>query len=129
MDIQIQIGIGEAYDRLTILEIKLERIESEAKLKNVSKEYDYLVGTMAAIVSPKHEEDNLAKAVRRLKEVNEQLWDYEDAMREYERDNTFNDVFIQMARSIYKLNDERASIKKYINECHNSIFVEEKSYE
>ena len=50
-------------------------------------------------------------------------------MREYERDNTFNDNFIQMARSIYKLNDERASIKRYINECFNSIFVEEKSYE
>ena len=129
MDIQILIGIGEAYDRLTILEIKLGRIEDNKKLKNVSNEYEYLVGTMASIVFPKIEEQAIYKSVRRLKEVNEELWSLEDAMREYERDNTFNDNFIQMARSIYKLNDERASIKRYINECFNSIFVEEKSYE
>lgn len=128
MDILIQIGIGEAYDRLTILEIKLERIEDEKKLRNISKEYDYLVGVMATIVPPKDENNELSEATLRLKEVNKQLWDVEDALREYERDGVFNDTFIQIARSVYKLNDERASIKKLINEIHNSYFIEEKSY-
>lgn len=129
MDIQIQIGIGEAYDRLTILEIKLERIHDSNKLKNISNEYDYLVGTMATIVAPKSEEQAITESVRRLKEVNEQLWDIEDALREYERDELFNEDFVKLARSVYKLNDERAEVKRYLNKCHNSIFIEEKSYE
>jgi hypothetical protein len=128
MDIQIQIGIGEAYDRLTILEIKLERIEDEKKLKNISKEYDYLVSIMATIVPPKDENNELSKSIERLKEVNNELWDVEDALREYEKDNLFNEIFVKLARSVYKLNDVRASLKKYINKCHNSYFVEEKSY-
>jgi len=128
MDIQIQIGIGEAYDRLTILEIKLGRIEEEKKLKNISKEYDYLVSKMTTIVPPKDEDNKLSNSINRLKEVNTELWDIEDALREYENDGVFNETFIQIARSVYKLNDERASIKKFINECHNSYFMEEKSY-
>jgi hypothetical protein len=129
MDIQIQIGIGEAYDRLTILEIKLERINDSKKLENISNEYDYLVGTMATIVPPNDEDGSLLKSIRRLKEVNEELWDLEDALREYEKDNTFNEAFIKMARNVYKFNDERAFLKKTISQCHNSYFMEEKSYE
>ena len=128
MDIQIQIGIGEAYDRLTILEIKLERIEDANKISNISKEYDYLVGTMATIVPPNDEDGSLQEAIFRLKEVNRELWDLEDALREYEKDNTFDQAFITMARNIYKFNDERAALKKTINQFHNSYFVEEKSY-
>jgi hypothetical protein len=128
MDMLIQVGIGEAYDRLTILEIKLQRIEDAKKLGNVSREYDYLSGMMATIVQPKDEDRSLEKAILRLKEVNEELWDVEDALREYEKDNDFGKEFIALARSVYKLNDERSALKKTINQCHNSYFVEEKSY-
>lgn len=128
MDIVIQIGIGEAYDRLTILEIKLERIENEKKLRNVSREYDYLVGVMATIVRPKDGNNKLNDAIFRLKEVNSELWDIEDALREYEKEEDFGETFVKLARLVYKLNDERASIKKLISEMHNSYFIEEKSY-
>lgn len=128
MDMLIQVGVGEAYDRLTILEIKLQRIEDAKKLGNISREYDYLSGMMATIVEPKDEDHSLEKAILRLKEVNEELWDVEDALREYERDNDFGKEFIALARSVYKLNDERAALKKSINQCHNSYFIEEKSY-
>lgn len=128
MDIQIQIGIGEAYDRLTILEIKLSRVEDNKKIRNISNEYDYLVGTMATIVPPKDEDGSLSRTIKRLKEVNEELWDVEDSLREYEKNNNFDTLFIDLARSVYKLNDERSSLKKTISQCHNSYFIEEKSY-
>jgi len=128
MDLLIQMGIGEAYDRLTILEIKLGRIEDSNKLKNISREYDYLTGMMTTIVQPKDEDGSLHNAIVRLKEVNQELWDLEDALREYERDNIFDEAFITMARNVYKFNDERAALKKIINQYHNSYFVEEKSY-
>jgi hypothetical protein len=128
MDLLIQIGVGEAYDRLTILEIKLERIENPKKLKNINREYEYLRGMMTTLIEPKDESRILEKAILRLKDVNEELWDVEDALREYERDGDFGKEFVALARSVYKLNDERSSLKKIINECHNSYFVEEKSY-
>lgn len=128
MDLLIQIGVGEAYDRLTILEIKLERIENPKKLKNINREYEYLRGMMTTLIEPKDESRVLEKAILRLKEVNEELWDVEDALREYEKEGDFGKEFVALARSVYKLNDERSSLKKTINECHNSYFVEEKSY-
>jgi hypothetical protein len=128
MDLLIQIGVGEAYDRLTILEIKLERIENPKKLKNINREYEYLRGMMTTLIEPKDESRILEKAILRLKEVNEELWDVEDALREYEKEGDFGKEFVALARSVYKLNDERSSLKKTINECHNSYFVEEKSY-
>jgi hypothetical protein len=129
MDILIQIGIGEAYDRLTILEIKLERIEDHKKLRNISNDYDNLVSTMATIVRPSDEDGSLSEAIFRLKEVNKGLWDIENSLREYETELTFNANFISLARQVYILNDERASLKRIISERHNSYFIEEKSYE
>ena len=129
MDIQILIGIGEAYDRLTILEIKLEHIRDAKKIKNISNEYDFLLGKIAVIVPPKDEDGSLAKATYRLKEVNQELWDIEEALREYEKDNDFGELFVKLARNVYKFNDERSALKKTISQCHNSYFIEEKSYE
>lgn len=128
MDIQIKIGIGEAYDRLTILEIKLERIKDNNKIENITKEYEYLTSIMATIISPSDDDGLLEKSIFRLKEVNKELWDVEKDLREYEKNNTFDKAFIIMARNVYKFNDERADLKKIINKYHNSYFIEEKSY-
>jgi hypothetical protein len=128
MDIKIDIGIGDAYDRLTILQIKLDKIKDANKLNNISKEYDYLLLKMIKVISPDDDDNTLQKETLRLKEVNKKLWDIEDALRKYESKNDFGQEFIELARCVYKLNDERAAIKKTINEYYKSSFIEEKSY-
>lgn len=124
MIIDIKIGIGEALDRVSILEIKLESISDEVKLKNIKKEYDYLI----SILQPIEELDGTKLLYESLYKVNCSLWEVEDILRELEKNNDFGVQFIEAARSVYKLNDERADIKKRINLLYNSEFIEEKSY-
>lgn len=120
----IEISIGEAFDRLTILKIKSEKIKDEAKLTNVMKEYYYLQNLMKDELEV--DEDN--EDFKRLLEINETLWEVEDLLREFEKENSFGQEFIHLARSVYVLNDKRATVKKEINLAYGSQFVEEKSY-
>jgi hypothetical protein len=120
----IEISIGEAFDRLSILKIKSEKIKDEAKLTNVMKEYFYLQN----LLNEELEVDESNKDLISLLEVNQTLWDVEDLLREYEAKKDFGSNFVQLARSVYVLNDERAKLKKEINLAYGSEFVEEKSY-
>ena len=119
---KIEVSNGEIIDKLTILEIKLEKIDDPAKRKNIQKEYDLLRAKAAGILS---REDPL---YQQLKEVNLRLWEIEDRIRELERRKDFGEAFIETARSVYHENDHRAALKKQINEKTGSGLTEEKSY-
>ena len=120
----IEISIGEAFDRLTILKIKSEKIKDEAKLTNVMMEYFYLLNLMKEELEVDEDKEDF----KRLFNVNSQLWDVENKLRECEEKWDFTDEFIKLARAVYYLNDARAVIKKEINLSYGSQFVEEKSY-
>ena len=120
----IEISIGEAFDRLTILKIKSEKIKDEAKLTNVMKEYFYLQNLLSEELEVNEENEDF----KRLLEINETLWEVEDLLREFEAKQSFGFEFIELARSVYVLNDDRARVKKEINLAYGSQFVEEKSY-
>ncbi|MCU0474093.1 MAG: DUF6165 family protein [Bacteroidales bacterium] len=120
---KIEVSNGEIIDKLTILQIKLERIKDEAKLKNLRREYDELSGVASPIMK---DSDPLYKA---LYKVNCELWDIEDLIRSMERKKDFGDEFISAARSVYFRNDKRAEIKREINVRTSSGLTEEKSYE
>ena len=116
------VSLGELIDKITILEIKQIHMTG-IKLKNVNKELKLLRN----ILQDKNLEIDI-DLINSLKEVNNNLWEIEDNIRIKERDQKFNKEFIQLARSVYKENDKRASIKKEINQKYNSELVEEKSY-
>ena len=120
MVIKVPVSIGEVLDKISILKIKSSRITDTNKLDNVNRELEYLNACAEGFRLPELE--------LRLKEVNEQLWDVEDALRVHESKSDFGDEFIRLARSVYVLNDERARIKKEINIQVGSELVEEKSY-
>ncbi len=122
MCMKIEVSNGEIIDKLTILRIKSERIKDEDKLRNVIKEYDVLKDQASAILS---QDDPLYKA---LYDINNELWDIEDNIRELERKKDFGREFIETARSVYFRNDKRAEIKREINIKTSSGFIEEKSY-
>ncbi|TAL73958.1 MAG: hypothetical protein EPN56_09590 [Rhodanobacter sp.] len=124
--IQTPISYGELIDKITILEIKARRIADPAKLANVRIELDLLNATWAA--HPASHTD-IADARARLLAVNEVLWDIEDRIRLKERAQVFDASFIELARSVYYRNDERAVIKREINLKLGSPLVEEKSYQ
>jgi hypothetical protein len=121
----VPISIGELLDKITILEIKAERIDEPAKVANVRVELDLLRDTWSAL-SVDHPE--LPVLVARLRTVNEALWEIEDEIRDEERRGEFGERFIQLARSVYVSNDERAALKREINRLTGSALVEEKSY-
>ena len=125
MSINIEISVGELLDKLTILEIKKERIADNEKLININKEYAVLSDIWTS--SP-YSKIQLDDEIQSLKQVNEKLWDIEDEIRNKEREKQFDDQFIELARSVYFINDERAEIKRSINTRTGSELVEEKSY-
>jgi hypothetical protein len=116
---------GELIDKLTILQIKSRRIDDAAKLANVRRELDVL--TQCWKRSPWGTADVAADEAALLA-VNERLWDIEDRIRDKERAKAFDAQFIELARSVYIENDQRAAIKKRINAALGSTIVEEKSY-
>jgi predicted nucleic acid-binding Zn-ribbon protein len=133
MNLSIEIGIGEAFDRLTILEIKMKKISDAEKLKNINVEYDYLNNKTVDLISKNSDKvkPNIFRILelsKELSEVNEKLWHIEDALRECEKEKKFDERFIELARSVYFTNDQRAKLKKEINNSFGSKFVEEKSY-
>jgi hypothetical protein len=125
MALKVEVSVGELLDKVTILEIKSERITDAAKLENVNRELETLRQTWAK--SDLSQKD-VSSQIARLKEVNEALWDIEDNIRRKEAGQDFGDEFIQLARSVYHQNDIRAAVKKEINELLGSRLVEEKSY-
>jgi hypothetical protein len=124
--ISIPISYGELLDKITILEIKSERIGDAAKLANVRTELDLLAETWSANPASKRD---IAVERDALKRVNEALWDIEDRIRLKEKARAFDAEFIELARSVYIRNDERAQVKRAINEKLGSTLVEEKSYQ
>lgn len=123
--IMVEIAPGELLDKISILEIKLERITDAAKLANVRVELDVLARARDANLAASAQ---LADLSARLKAINEALWETEDAIREEERDKRFGARFIELARSVYRNNDQRAAIKREVNTLLGSAIVEEKSY-
>lgn len=124
--VKIPVSIGELLDKLSILEIKSERIEDKEKLINILREKDLLQQFAQEWLS---DTGDIARLYRRLKQVNNQLWEIEDRIRNYERKQDFGRDFIETARAVYHQNDIRAAIKKEINLLLNSELVEEKSYQ
>ena len=116
---------GELIDKITILEIKSQRMTDAAKLRNVRTELDLLTATWRS--SPFSATD-IGPEWAGLRGVNAKLWDIEDRIRDQERDGNFGEVFIGLARAVYVTNDHRAALKKTINTKLGSTLVEEKSY-
>ena len=123
--VTVDIAPGELVDKITILEIKLERITGEAKLRNVRTEWAVLTQARDANLPRSSKLDDLTV---KLKEVNEKLWVIEDDIRDCERQQDFSDEFIRLARAVYFNNDLRARLKRRINELLGSPLIEEKSY-
>ena len=120
---QIEVSNGEIADKLAIIEIKLERIKDTLKQTNLRKEYEILNKAVCAIIDKNH------PLYLDLYNINNQLWDIEDHIRDLERAKNFSDDFIQTARSVYFINDKRSDVKRKINEMTGSNLTEEKSYE
>lgn len=124
-NIQIPISPGELVDRLTILEIKSERMTDPEKVANVRHELGLLAHAAREAI-PENPQIQTLKAD--LKTVNEILWRIEDDIRDCERAQDFGERFIELARAVYRTNDERAALKGRINEALDSAIREEKSY-
>ena len=119
--IEVPVSVGEVLDKITILQIKQEKIEDSTKRKNVSKELELLQSRVQVRIPN--------DLISQLKQVNEQLWDIEDQIRICEKNQDFGTEFIQLARSVYITNDKRAELKREINVYTNSELIEEKSYQ
>ncbi len=122
--IEVPVAWGELVDKITILEIKSERIDDAAKLANVRTELR-LLGERLGTVG---EDATVARLHADLKRVNEALWQIEDDIRDCERDGDFGPKFIELARAVYRTNDRRMELKREINLALGSMIVEEKSY-
>ena len=122
---QISISWGELFDKITILQIKLENLHSKSALKNVKLEHDQL---RKIYDSNFLEHENARRLMHDLKKINQKLWDIEDKIRDKERSKIFDQDFIELARKVYFTNDERSRIKRNINEIFGSELIEEKSY-
>jgi hypothetical protein len=125
MRIQADISPGELIDKLSILEIKSIKIRAPEALRYVRREIDVLSGTMRSAIDGSPALDRMAADLRRL---NERLWDLEDAVRRCEQDSDFGAHFIECSRAIISTNDQRARVKREINELLNAELVEQKAY-
>ena len=121
-----EISAGELIDKITILEIKKEKISNKEKLVEVNKELISLNETLKKSIN---NESKISSFKNDLKNINLKLWDIEDGKRSAEKNNKFDEKFIELARSVYKFNDERAKIKLAINNTLGSNIKEVKSYE
>ena len=123
--IQVPVSPGEVLDKITILEIKSERMDDPVKVANVRRELELLLGTWKQSV----EDDETVRRIHaELKSINEALWEIEDDIRDKEPAKEFDARFIELARSVYVTNDQRANAKKELNLYLGSEIVEEKSY-
>jgi hypothetical protein len=126
MIIEVPVSVGEVIDKITILEIKSERISDPVKVGNVRDELDAL---RPLVTGPVFESEEMVRLIDGLRDVNAELWDIEDDIRKEEAAGRFEDRFIELARAVYVTNDKRAALKKAINLATGSDLLEEKSYE
>ena len=124
--IQVPVSPGEVLDKITILEIKSERMDDPGKLANVRRELELLQGAWLQTVD---DDETVREIHAKLKSINEDLWEIEDDIRDKERAREFDERFIELARSVYVTNDQRANAKKELNLYLGSEIVEEKSYQ
>ena len=122
----VEISNGELLDKISILELKLLRIEDEEKLVNIKKEFETL-NPLVVELFENHDSD-LQNHYLELARINGQLWDIEDWIRDCEREKRFDKEFVELARSVYIMNDQRSEIKKIINILTESDLVEERLY-
>ncbi|MBA1264987.1 DUF6165 family protein [Stutzerimonas stutzeri] len=124
---QLPVAWGEVFDKLTILQIKAQKLQQDAaRLANVNRErqeIERVVGDLSRFPA------DLPALVLALKAINARIWEVEDAKRDCERRQCFDDSFVQLARQVYFCNDQRAAIKRQLNELLGSVLVEEKSYQ
>ena len=123
--IEVPISVGELVDKVTILEIKSEKIEDAGKRTNIRRELDALTAVLEPLVAAT---PGIAPLKAELRTINETLWRIEDDIRDCERQRDFGPRFIELARSVYQTNDQRAATKRKIDELMGSDIVEEKSY-
>lgn len=120
------VSIGELIDKITILEIKAERIDDAAKLANVRTELD---GLLPLYATQRSNQPALEALKQQLKVINERMWDIQDQLRNKEAAQVFDDAFVQLARGVYRTNGERVQVKNEINRMAGSALVEEKQYQ
>ena len=125
-EILIPISPGELLDKITILQIKAERISDPVKVANVKTELDMLNKVWNESIES---DDEITALSNELKSINERLWEIEDDIRDEERNRRFGERFVELARAVYVTNDERAEAKKKVNLHLKSTIVEEKSYQ
>ena len=123
--IEVPISVGELVDKVTILEIKFEKIEDEDKRENIRRELDALTNVLKPLVAAT---PGIALLKSELRTINETLWRIEDDIRDCERRRDFGAAFVALARAVYQTNDRRAATKRKIDELAGSELVEEKSY-
>ena len=121
-----EISAGELFDKITILEIKKVKISNKEKLNEIEKELSSLNKTVKKFIP---DQSNISKHISDLKNINLKLWDIEDGKRDAEKKKDFTEKFIELARNVYKFNDERAKIKLAINNELGSNIKEVKSHE
>ena len=121
----VEVSIGELLDKISILEIKQEKIKDPEKLKFISNEHSILKNQLENNIKP---DDKLTKLYQSLKEINAKLWDIEDDKRQCEKDKDFGEKFIKLSRDVHFLNDDRAKIKLEINNHTGSTIKEIKEY-
>ena len=126
MSILIPVGYGEVCDKISILEIKCNRMTEKDALRNVEKELALL---RACLNEAEVQKERISSIQKELRTVNESLWDIEDALREKESKGIFDQEFIELARAVYITNDRRSELKREINVTLGSEIIEEKSYE
>ena len=124
-ELLVPISPSELLDKMTILEIKSERIDDTKKVMNVRHELELLSKVWSDSVK---EDEVIANLRQQLKTINEKLWEIEDGIRNEEQQNRFGKKFIELARAVYVTNDKRAQIKKDVNLYLGSEIIEEKSY-
>ena len=126
MKINLPASIGELFDKITILEIKKLKIKDKTKLKIVNQELSLL---KKVVLTKRINKRKLASTIKKLKNINLQLWNVEDKLRIFEKNKSFKKDFVNYARKVYRMNDKRAFLKNEINIKTNSLISEVTSYE
>lgn len=124
MNIQCPVSLGELVDKISILKIKTKMIDDKKKVELAQNEHDQLMTSLSALKL-----DGIESYLDELESVNTELWKIEDDIREEERNSRFGEVFVELARSVYRTNDRRFAVKNRINDFYGSGIKEVKSYE